>query len=85
MGLLTMLCMEDAQGLKGRKEELNKVGEFLVKVTCPPMVLRACYAQSGTDSGYNGGGTRWDYQSRGSRSTLTRMIRSRCQPSLTRP
>eukprot|EP00756_Hemistasia_phaeocysticola_P016838 Hpha_TRINITY_DN15501_c4_g17::TRINITY_DN15501_c4_g17_i1::g.105616::m.105616/K00005/gldA; glycerol dehydrogenase len=35
MGLLTMLCMEDTAGLKGRKEELKKVGEFLVRVGLP--------------------------------------------------
>ena len=35
MGLLTMLCMEDTAGLPGRKEELQKVGEFLVKVGLP--------------------------------------------------
>eukprot|EP00286_Rhodomonas_abbreviata_P019876 CAMPEP_0181315422 /NCGR_PEP_ID=MMETSP1101-20121128/15371_1 /TAXON_ID=46948 /ORGANISM="Rhodomonas abbreviata, Strain Caron Lab Isolate" /LENGTH=424 /DNA_ID=CAMNT_0023422637 /DNA_START=18 /DNA_END=1292 /DNA_ORIENTATION=+ len=35
MGLITMLCMEDTAGLKGRKEELQKVGEFLVKVGLP--------------------------------------------------
>ena len=35
MGLLTMLCMEDTAGLPGRKEELQKVGEFLQRVGLP--------------------------------------------------
>jgi len=35
MGLLTMLCMEDTMGLPGRKEELEKVGAFLVSVGLP--------------------------------------------------
>lgn len=35
MGLLTMLCLEQTAGLPGRKEELQQVGEFLVKVGLP--------------------------------------------------
>jgi len=34
-GLLTMLCMEDTMGLPGRKEEMQKVGEFLQRVGLP--------------------------------------------------
>mmetsp|Transcript_18452 Transcript_18452/g.35948 ORF Transcript_18452/g.35948 Transcript_18452/m.35948 type:complete len:412 (-) Transcript_18452:314-1549(-) len=34
-GLLTMLCMEETAGLKGRTEELQKVGEFLQRVGLP--------------------------------------------------